>query len=832
MVPSILMLLPAVALVAADCAADNCIRALVATQTPGRLSSAQSFCTTFIAQSVASTDIPSFASHCSGDSLDAGAFSTRLSSACSCIGTRVPTVVPTSTSGPPPVTSTATTQSQSNQTASASFTTLIKPSTTPPADSPTPTEPCEVVSRSWASAFRGASPTVPAKVAYDCLKSVPLHKDAAIELVDSIRPYLEWQSDLAFLKSPPADYEPGPFDVVSHLEKVRANLEADKYDGELAFQEDLFALTAKARDGHFQFMPDALTGVFEYVRPFGLVSYSKDPTSLPVIKKWEEVGAKRDEARILTRLNGVNSSEYVQNIVETVAGNQDLDAAYNAMFFSRAKINAGSTSGLFRIGGWHKYLYPGENTTAEFATGETESAANIAVVKASFAGVTDGESFYQKFCAGNPSSLGTAASQPSTAENDQLEAALSSVVSTNDGKVSGFYLDAGDLEDVAVLSIPGFDPGSPRTFQKAVEEFLQACRSDGKSRIIIDLQMNPGGYVLSGIDLFRQFFPKIEQGGFSRWRENEQFMAMANIVSEAAGMIDPATSPSEEAVSWAQSWWNYRFDLDVSGKHFTSFDAKFAPNMWAGDPYTAVVRSDLSNNLTTANETFGIGIEVTGYGNRRNFTQPFKAENIILLTDGYCASTCSLFSSEMKRVGVKSVVVGGRPEKKPMQAVGGVKGAQVLRYSDIFNLTQEALTSDLVEVSAEQRASLQRLTDLPMRRSTEARLNVRDQILADNLEDGVPAQFVNEPADCRLFWTLDMMADVSEVWKAAANAAWGGASCASGGFEKGAITSKPTMMKATAARPLRESTVVSDAEPGHHVSEMTLDKHNQRVHIV
>lgn len=145
------MLLPAVALVAADCATDNCIRALVATQTPGRLSSAQSFCTTFIAQPVASTDIPSFASHCSGDSLDAGAFSTRLSSACSCIGTRVAatTALPTPTSGLP-ITSTTL-----NQTTSASFTTLIKPSTTPPADSPTPTEPCEVVSRSWASAFRG-----------------------------------------------------------------------------------------------------------------------------------------------------------------------------------------------------------------------------------------------------------------------------------------------------------------------------------------------------------------------------------------------------------------------------------------------------------------------------------------------------------------------------------------------------------------------------------------------------------------------------------------------------------------------------------------------------
>lgn len=38
------------------------------------------------------------------------------------------------------------------------------------------------------------TPTVPAQLGYDCLNSVPLGKEAAIELVDSLVPYLEWQS--------------------------------------------------------------------------------------------------------------------------------------------------------------------------------------------------------------------------------------------------------------------------------------------------------------------------------------------------------------------------------------------------------------------------------------------------------------------------------------------------------------------------------------------------------------------------------------------------------------------------------------------------------------
>jgi hypothetical protein len=39
-----------------------------------------------------------------------------------------------------------------------------------------------------------ATPTVDAQLAYDCLTSVPLNESAAITLVESILPFLEWQS--------------------------------------------------------------------------------------------------------------------------------------------------------------------------------------------------------------------------------------------------------------------------------------------------------------------------------------------------------------------------------------------------------------------------------------------------------------------------------------------------------------------------------------------------------------------------------------------------------------------------------------------------------------
>ena len=48
--------------------------------------------------------------------------------------------------------------------------------------------------------------------------------------------------------------------------------------------------------------------------------------------------------------------------------------------------------------------------------------------------------------------------------------------------------------------------------------------------------------------------------------------------------------------------------------------------------------------------------------------------------------------------------------------------------------------------------------------TTDTSINVRDNILPDHLADGTPSQFLYEPADCRLFYTPAMMANVTAIW--------------------------------------------------------------------
>lgn len=249
--------------------------------------------------------------------------------------------------------------------------------------------------------------------------------------------------------------------------------------------------------------------------------------------------------------------------------------------------------------------------------------------------------------------------------------------------------------------------------------------------------------------------------------------------SKTNSLQDDPNTASSDLIGKYETWFNYRYDYNLTNQPFETFKDKFAPHLYKGDEYTNLMRWNLDDPLTTVNSTYGMGIEIYGYGSLSNLTQPFAAENIVMLYDGACASTCTLFSEFMRiQAGVKSVAFGGRPSSGSIQGVGGVKGAQVISFDEIYSFAQAAASSP--NASPEDKAILNRLTTLPFERSTAASLNLRNAILPGNINDGLPAQYVVEEADCKLYWTSEMITDVEKVWQAAAKAAWGGGACVAG----------------------------------------------------
>ncbi|KAI1772769.1 hypothetical protein F4818DRAFT_139009 [Hypoxylon cercidicola] len=674
------------------------------------------------------------------------------------------------------------------------------------------TEACAIVSSAWAKQITATpTPTIEASVAYDCLNSVPIDKDGALKFINEMEPYVEWQSDTAFKKNPPADYFYPPTDLIATIASVKADIEADKYPNEYAWQADIYKrLFGPAHDGHFVVYPDALSAAVEWQRPFALVSISEEGPdgSAPVIKVYDDVVSGVETASVVSLINGVDAATFIGEWIYQASGNQDADAAYNSMFYEKAFVAENNNQGYFQTGGRVRYIYPGNMTSFTFENGTVLDLPNVARLKGSWRGVVDGPSFFSTFCSGATSNAleasATTAAPTSTATATpafSIAAAVTGypdpVIVASDSSISGYFIDQPGFEDTAVLVMLSFSPDDPAEFQKVAQDFYAAAADAGKTKLVVDVQANGGGYIFLGYDGFRQLFPDIVQGGNGRWRQHPGFAAVSTVFSDISADFDPNTA-SRDVINAYESVFNWRYDLNISTEDFSSYDDKFAPHEFGGDTYTNLMQWNFSDPLSTSNATFGLGFDVTGYNSRKNFTRPFGGpENVVLLLDGYCASTCTLFSEFLRaNAGVKSIAMGGRPTKKGLiQGVGGVKGSQSYGFEDVYAQAQTALgytnDSDIV-------ATLNTYTTYVIDRSTAASLNVKDQILPGNLEDGIPAQFVVEESDCRLWWTAPMISDITELWKAAATAAFKGGKCAYGAIE---YPTNATTTKRTASRP-------------------------------
>jgi hypothetical protein len=184
---------------------------------------------------------------------------------------------------------------------------------------------------------------------------------------------------------------------------------------------------------------------------------------------------------------------------------------------------------------------------------------------------------------------------------------------------------------------------------------------------------------------------------------------------------------------------------------------------------------------------------LTGYVNNTKVTaQPFKAENIVLLQDGFCSSTCTIFSELMKEQGkVESIAVGGLPANAPMQAIGGTKGSMTLTFDVIQGLALQSF--NLAAVQSEKMVEMLNTTIINTLAYPQQLLNrvsysnggtIAQINAADNFRNGdaseTPLEFVYEAADCKIFYTAEMVANVEETWKAVATAKWGKGGCVPG----------------------------------------------------
>ena len=112
--------------------------------------------------------------------------------------------------------------------------------------------------------------------------------------------------------------------------------------------------------------------------------------------------------------------------------------------------------------------------------------------------------------------------------------------------------------------------------------------------------------------------------------------------------------------------------------------------------------------------------------------------------------------------GVRTVVVGGRPELGPMQAVGGTRGAQAYTTVDLDeDIEMAKILNDTV-------------TGVLPNRDASNFINFAEFTIKDAIRKGedFPLQFAYEAATCRIFYTQHTVYNYLNLWNYVVDAIW------------------------------------------------------------
>ncbi|KAF4887028.1 Peptidase S41 family protein ustP [Colletotrichum fructicola] len=647
--------------------------------------------------------------------------------------------------------------------------------TTAPQPHSTEDTPC-AIAKSRAEAFMSAEPEatrafVLPSIAYNCLKSIPVDKENDMGLLNYLEPYVQFQSTLEPLAAPPDFYLIPGVDVLSGFGQIRAKLTNDEYDSQVDFALELSYLFIQASDGHFVYKP-AILDVFQFGSLSSVVSVADNATALPRVylrSDFEQYVANDTDVYDIESIDGVPIVEFLEAQAWR-ALSQDPDAQYNSLFVNPAQLAMGSGDGF-------SPRFPGQSPDVQvikFTNGTTFNdtlVASISVKAVDYigsAGVI--HEYFELPVTATPtssSSLSSTASSTSSATptSTQLRGYPVPVVKHAHDWISGYFMNGSEYEDIAVLSIPAFSPWTiPETkingtfetleAESVVSEFLQKAKDAGKTKLIIDMQANPGGLIFAGYQLYNQLFPRADIWDGNRLRAHAALDALGTTAEKVAPEIlsDAVTSVYNENHEAYDSW------ADLYGPQFIG-----------EQNVTHLLRYNLSEEFDFSTQE-----------------QVFDAENIVVVTDGQCASTCTIFTGLLVREqGVRSITLGGRPMESAMQVIGGVEGAQVLNFINLqqfvaqvgLNASQSNFT-EYLEAAFDVLPSIEEPPLLPALAEAGS-FNYRNAYARGDF-NGYPEQFKYEASNCRLFYTAEMIVDPVAIWNTTAQTAWGGGQCVNG----------------------------------------------------
>lgn len=371
--------------------------------------------------------------------------------------------------------------------------------------------------------------------------------------------------------------------------------------------------------------------------------------------------------------------------------------------------------------------------------------------------------------------------------DDDLPGYPKPLVKQSSNAVSAYLLNGEDYKDTAVLSILSFLPigidisNPPADFsmtkfilegQAVILQLIKAAKATGRDKLIIDMSANGGGSVILAHSIYRLLFPEGEFTGWDRYRANPALEAASEV--DYDNLVKSLITRSEY------------YPVAPGHKYLETGKEFYGPYTVKGQNVTAAFQTD-----KTVPWDESIPAYINGFDPERKplvAEAPWKPENIIIVTDGICASACGILTGLLTRNhGIRTLALGGRPLNQAMQAMGGVKGTLLNFNADITsaianvraNAKTDKETAAILSDASSSFPSSQNPPLLPLPAGGVGKVNSLNGYTEDNLE-GYPVHFRYEAANCRLFYTQRMLASPIESWRRARGVAWNNEPCVSG----------------------------------------------------
>ncbi|KAJ7053282.1 hypothetical protein C8F01DRAFT_1166942 [Mycena amicta] len=588
----------------------------------------------------------------------------------------------------------------------------------------TAADPCTVAS---------ASKWVSGSAAHACELNVPFDKTRSLSVIDSNIKALPWYSLETWFEKSPNPKIPHSVNIGKLLKAVQKKTNSTGYKSDWDFNLAVTDAWNREADGHTLYSADCSES-FSFNLPFSIATLGSSPTASSAhptfIVNYDFPNSGRtgledyykslkidvrpyDGSRIIA-IDGFEASEYLTDLADESSIYKGLVGAYESLSARYIRLmsrySADTTSGVFtqEVGRWgQRAFYPGSNSVNVLL--ETSKGLKSLTVPwaATFLGAGNTTaSFIEQTCLPGAASV----TRKRTVDDkkrgvDEIPAHVTrqkAVVRPDDQtaireqaakKVSSFAgaaatnfvqpnltsfghittLDLYQLAEhptVGVAYFEQFEPSDGTDFTTYINgisatlfDGFNKLRAAGVKHIIIDNSGNRGGYIYAGAVALWSLFPTDLYPGFPAVFRDTEITR-----KEAAAAASTQNTNSE---------YFYGFYRDLEYNLLTNSSQFMDP------PVPTTINGVADAYSQPFFDDFGLPSDVT------NFTAPAFADvDFVIVANGLCASTCSIFSSYLaQKHNVRSAVFGGQPTASvaTTQFDGGVKGSEVTDFTSVLN---------------------------------------------------------------------------------------------------------------------------------------------------